>query len=298
MATLPPASAEIQGRRLQQAIRAEVIRDAIGLWPLLDRQRIADTFPQWLRMMSMLIVRSRGQSAAAAARTYQSIRARELGDLGSDRLIKLAPAPDPQWLQRALGYAGPGLLQRPLPARPELDDMDWAAAADAEERAQSDRALTAVTATAARIALDGGQRTTVDTALADPKARAWYRETDGNACSFCAMLASRGPVYGSQAAAGTRADPRFYGPGEFKVHNLCGCDVKPWFGGAQQLPDSTRRYSALWGSATGGLSGDKARNAFRRAIESRAKPGDPLYEQMQAAKAAALGTQLPVQAAG
>jgi hypothetical protein len=70
-----------------------------------------------------------------------------------------------------------------------------------------------------------GARGTVERS-ATTVGRYWRRVTDGDPCAFCAMLASRGPVYGSKQTAETRAaDGRRY-------HDHCGCTaveaVGPW----------------------------------------------------------------------
>lgn len=42
----------------------------------------------------------------------------------------------------------------------------------------------------------------------------WARVSDGNPCSFCAMLVSRGPVYSAVTA-------------DFRAHDRCGCNARP-----------------------------------------------------------------------
>lgn len=48
----------------------------------------------------------------------------------------------------------------------------------------------------------------------------WRRVTDGDPCGWCAMLASRGPVYGSAAKAGQGR----------RYHGHCGCTAEPFEG--------------------------------------------------------------------
>lgn len=65
----------------------------------------------------------------------------------------------------------------------------------------------------------------------------WRRVTDGNPCGFCAMVASRGPVYRSASSAG---DGRRY-------HNRCGCTVEPFEGSPSEWvpsPDEQRFVDA------------------------------------------------------
>lgn len=52
--------------------------------------------------------------------------------------------------------------------------------------------------------------------------KAWRRVTDGNPCAFCAMLASRGPVYQESTATVSKYALRY--------HKGCGCTAEPWYG--------------------------------------------------------------------
>lgn len=69
---------------------------------------------------------------------------------------------------------------------------------------------------------DAGRLTIMDSSLADPSASGWQRETDGNACAFCEMLAGRGSIY-SEAGA------------DFASHDACGCSAVPAFDGQPRL---------------------------------------------------------------
>jgi hypothetical protein len=117
-------------------------------------------------------------------------------------------------MSRAFGFSGPSLLFK--------------------DTAQPGTALSTTLGTASRIALDGGRTTTLDTVVTDPVAVGWYRVTDGKPCAFCALLASRGIVYKENSFV--TSDVRFTGPGEFKVHNDCGCSVAPAFTRDHQVP--------------------------------------------------------------
>ncbi len=88
----------------------------------------------------------------------------------------------------------------------------------------------------------------------------WRRVTDGNPCGFCAMLASRGPVYTSAAAAGGvvgrgMEKSKAKRPGSAKgvkargraslggqYHGHCGCTVEPFdVSGPEWQPTPTER---------------------------------------------------------
>lgn len=80
-------------------------------------------------------------------------------------------------------------------------------------------------------------------------ARRWRRVTDGNPCGFCAMVASRGPVYHSQESAEG-------------YHSRCGCTAEPFDGDPSEwepTPDEQRFIDAYRESyRTGIKSGDLA----------------------------------------
>lgn len=116
----------------------------------------------------------------------------------------------------------------------------------------------------------------------DDQATGWARVPNADACSFCLMLAMRGPVYTSKAAAGpnrrsrrnsNRPDEAFVGAGAAKVHDNCRCGVEPIFGGAYEPSARVREAQAVWDKVTKGRSGNDARNAFRQAIEGRPVTG-------------------------
>jgi hypothetical protein len=78
----------------------------------------------------------------------------------------------------------------------------------------------------------------------DPAAEGWQRETDGNACGFCVMLASRGAVYSESSA-------------DFASHDHCGCTavvawrglevpVKPYEPSKRSISDADRARAREW----------------------------------------------------
>lgn len=208
----------VAAKAAQMSIRANLMRDTVSLWPLLDKTRIGDTFPGWATAMSLLVRRYHGQSSQAAGRAYQVTRELHTQSPAPRSLLHIAPEPDEEWMTRAFGFAGPGMLER--------------------DTARPNTALSTTLGTATRIALDGGRTTTLDTVEADPIAVGWYRVTDASPCAFCALLASRGVVYKSDSFEASNA--RFAGDGEAKVHNHCGCSFAAAFSHDQNLPDASQ----------------------------------------------------------
>lgn len=110
----------------------------------------------------------------------------------------------------------------------------------------------------------------------------WARVLVGAySCSFCAMLASRGPVYTSKAAAKGRGGlplnlyhtPYINKNGK-QVGGFCDCEAvlvytgRPWEGKSAFL-----KLEDLWLKSTEGHSMGDARNAFRREWESKISDG-------------------------
>ena len=79
----------------------------------------------------------------------------------------------------------------------------------------------------------------------------WRRVTDGNPCGFCAMLASRGPVYGSAEKAGS---------GGNRYHARCGCTAEPFEGDFDEwepTPDEQRFIDAYDAVHEPGMSAEE-----------------------------------------
>jgi hypothetical protein len=83
---------------------------------MLDRNRLDETWPGWLRAMSLLVRNYHGQSAQAAAASYRAAREQATLSPAPRSLIRLAPEPPQDWLDKAFGYSGPGLFQRDVGA--------------------------------------------------------------------------------------------------------------------------------------------------------------------------------------
>lgn len=121
----------------------------------------------------------------------------------------------------------------------------------------------------ARHSHDAGRKVVVKTAEASGGKAGWARVLSGaENCAWCAMLASRGPVFKSEQTAtqvvgsrGTRALGEDY-------HDKCDCTAvlvfkgKEWEGERQY-----ERLGQLWVDTTKLFTGTGKLNAFRRAYE-------------------------------
>jgi len=77
------------------------------------------------------------------------------------------------------------------------------------------------------------------------------RVASANSCAFCAMLASRGPVYKEETV-------------DFEAHDHCTCGSEPVYEGAEWPPNS-KEYQDLWYENHGSYKD------FRAAVEGRAQ---------------------------
>jgi hypothetical protein len=241
MSTAPPEThggrtaleVATSARVMQLAIRAQLLRDVTQLWPMLDRKRLDETWPGWIRAMSLLVRNYHGQSAQAAASSYRAAREQATHSPAPRSLIRLAPP------VAGLARQGVRLLRpRPVPAR---------------HRAARTRRCPTTLGTAARITLDGARTTTLLTMQDDPVAVGWYRVTDDDPCAFCALLASRGLVYKAETVG-------------FEAHNDCACYGMAAFSRDIELPKVAQEAAKVYRNRGKG----PALKAFRKAWESRA----------------------------
>lgn len=147
-----------------------------------------------------------------------------------------------------------------------------------------------------RHAQQPARETIQDTADGIGEEIGWARVLTGAySCHFCAMLASRGPVYHSEKTATLkgatrRSEQRLKAAGRggelmTTYHDGCDCIAVlvrkglPWEG-----QDSYEALNKLWSDTGGKTSGKRARNAFRRAwdqIVRDAGSGDYIADSMK-----------------
>lgn len=126
-----------------------------------------------------------------------------------------------------------------------------------QEQQAKDRAIVASAGAASRHVLNGGREATLTLVKADSQAIGWARVTDGDPCGFCALLASRGPAYKTEASAA------------FKPHDHCACLPKAVYSRTAGWPGDAREYQRFYYQVTKGYSGKEAVKAFNRAWYQR-----------------------------
>lgn len=185
-----------------------------------------------------LLTRFSLASSTLAARDYNQRRA--AAGVGSNFTVRPASPPTVDHFSKTLDYVY------------------------ADPRATEDRMVAAFT----RLALQGGRQTVVDAVQEDRQARGWARETRGDCCYFCAMLASRGAVYKNEHTAGREANAKFTGAGEFKFHNNCHCVAVPVFGAFEKTAEA-RAWTRQWHDLRRDLGRSPSLLEWRQHFEGR-----------------------------
>jgi hypothetical protein len=244
-----------QHRRRQVLISASLTRDLARLWWTLFRP--ANPGPSWqpVRTAAAALIRDRRrQSAGVAGRYYRE--ARQLAGVGGDVRIAEPVALPEERLLANVDITGIGSYSK-------------AVRAGAAPGKAVDAGAVNLSGTGSRLALEGGRSVIAATAEDDGEAIGWARVTDGDSCSWCLMLVSRGAVYRSAETAGRLKNDQFVGHGQFKFHDHCGCSAVPLFSRDDPVLDRADDLYTQWLQVTAGHSGQDAINVWRRYWEAK-----------------------------
>lgn len=206
-----PAALTVEQRRQQLALRAILLQRLIPLWQLLDPQRLDQTFPAWLTSVAPVVQDSRVVSSALAAAYVRLMR--EAAGIKGAAPIEVAGRAPLEQIAASLSATSLASIRKAL------------AAGQGIERAMQ-TGFVASSGSAARLALQGGRDTVLDTVRADPKARGWQRWPSPDACDFCLMISDRGAVFSPATA-------------DFAAHDHCGCVAGPAYETSTKVRDYT-----------------------------------------------------------
>lgn len=212
-------------RRRQLGVAAEAEAAARALWRRLDVADLDRSEPAWLAANVAAARTLHERSAEIAAGYVPMYRDAELGDPAGP--VVTAPFARAE-TAAALHIAGPVAVKARI-------------AKGVDPREALANGVTAFAGIARRQVLRGGRMVIDRSTRADGRAVGWRRVTDGDPCPFCGMLATRGPVYGSQQRA------QQIGGSGLRYHGGCGCTAEIVYGGwepnaAEQ--DFIARYEA------------------------------------------------------
>ena len=225
-------------RREQLALRAASLRELQKLWQAFDPTSIR-SYSSFVTAALPLITDSHRRSAAIGAAYYNAFRFAE--GVGGEIRTAL-----PQALARDVVVTNLRATGLQGTMRGIRSGMSPQAAAR--------HGFVQASGSTGRMILLGGNDAIIGSTRNDGMAQGWARVTSGNPCEFCAMVASRGPVFRSEGTA------------DFESHDHCACTVEPHYEGSA-WPGKARQFREMWDSATEGLSGRDAINAFRRRLK-------------------------------
>jgi hypothetical protein len=207
---------------------------------LLDPHDLRGSSPRLTVAVEAIVKQYGSASASHALAAYRQQR-RDAGIPGRPAL-RMPPAPSHDDVVRVVEGT--------------LHDLYGTVTPEVEAKVQD-----ALTAEVEQLVLDQGRRALIDAVQSDKEAKGWARVPEPDACSFCAMLATRGAVYKSRASA------------EFEAHPNCRCNVEPVFN-AYEPTAQIREWQRIWDEQIAGkFSGRDARIAFRQALEGRPVTG-------------------------
>lgn len=266
MATLSEAQAAAAAR-LTATFKAQQNREAAkvaALVALYYQQRVnvedPESVERWLAIVIPRLIRSSDSGAESAATFFQAIRRLE------------APGADPFTANPALGTIDPGVRKSLLAVGPydymnkarQIETLDVSPQQEKALLLEAKQVTTKKLAAAAvRHAQAGGRQTIHDASEQDPVALGWVRVTRADPCFFCAMLASRGLAYRPfKEDSFAMSNAQFSGDGDAKVHDECGCSLKPVYTTNDPLVDATKKFADMW--SLWGAGGGDATLRFRR----------------------------------
>lgn len=189
-----------QTHRAQQLLlRRATIAQVARLWPALDWARLDATYPDFALAVASLVQKNRATSAGLAAQYVRAFR-QASGVPGELKVVFAEPLVVDQFTTSLRVTTTVALKKAAL-------------AGTAPDLAMAN-ALTQASGAMARLSLDAGRDTVLQTIRSDRAAYGWQRVLGGAGCDFCRMLAGRGAVYKEASA-------------DFQSHDHCGCTSEP-----------------------------------------------------------------------
>lgn len=276
MATLTSSQSQ-QSEALTQAFKATENRQAakiaagVALW---YQQRVnveePSTIEAWLNFVVSKIIGASDSSARRAATYYNA-----------SRRIEVPRAPEFA-AQASLGMVDEGVRQSLLVQGPyavvnrtskiQRLDLPPAQAKILINKAKQE-SVRAVAASTIRHAQAGGRQTIWDNSKQDQVALGWIRVTRASPCYFCALLASRGLQFRPFSEDSfADSNSRFNGDGNAKVHDECGCSLKPVWVTNDPIVKTSENFLDMWNEWSFGSSREAILN-FRMGYEHFQKTG-------------------------
>jgi hypothetical protein len=250
--------AALTARQRQQQIQLRIVTmgDLLKLWQAFDPKDISKSWSVLEPALVALIQARRPISTRLADRYLTEFRrAEQIAGSATSVLADPLTADD---IIPNLRLLGPANARR-------LDALG--------RRNVSTITLSNIEGEVTRQILNGGRDSIVATAANDRRCRGYTRVTDGSPCSFCAMLAGRGPVY-KDAQSAVNGDVFSERVGGFRAHRKCGCTGEPVYFTDSPWPPSAKKWDSLYSETAKAVPRDtpdwsaEVRREFRRRYEA------------------------------
>ncbi|MGW3072729.1 VG15 protein [Kitasatospora sp. NPDC001132] len=236
-------------QRAQRALTGNALKQLTEAWDEVD----PEDHESWLRYLARaeeLCSSAQTASADVAFRYLDKFRRAELKALGAvvDGLSVARPGLVlGGQVEAALGAFGPSYVRRLVAGGKPLEEAKRLA-------------LSGQFGDVVGLILGSGRQVIASGIDRDRKCLGYRRCCSGGACSFCAMLATRGAVYKSNSFTGNGAAK---GAKKVDVHRSCQCSLEPVYSHNSRPTEAVQRMEALWKKSGGDPK------EFRRLVEGR-----------------------------
>lgn len=200
-------------RLAQLAIGANAAILSGELWDMLDPNDLDGTRRAWVASSVIAAQLQFGQSRSLAETYVSSYQAMEAPSGDS---VLVVPSFDPGKVSKDLDLAGPQYIKSLI--------REGQSPQQAHLNAQ-----TRMAGVTRKHAMDGGRGLIDSTTAQDRRAIGYRRVTDGDPCTFCAMLASRGAYFGTQRSHSlytSETTALLRESDGLKYHLHCGCTAE------------------------------------------------------------------------
>lgn len=262
-----------QHQQDQQQLASKTAFGLAALWQILQFLKLDESTKPWLHAVTLQIEASFRASEKLAHEMVEGVRWSWIPEAEPLKLVEnVFPTADVQVAMRVTGPIG---VKRALPA-PEVEAMG--------------RGKLNSTGAGVKAALNGGRAEVQQLVIGDKAPRkdrrtvlGWARVTDGNPCSFCALLASQGAVYLNDGAFDrSNSRPRDIKnsngdviahrafkdgklPSVVKVHDHCQCSLRPVYSVRDKMDGRAKFFLKQWNDMdASGLSPAEQVKEFRR----------------------------------
>lgn len=199
-------------KRAQVLVSAELAVRADDYLSLFDLSDIDGSSIEWIATMQTVVEQSHSESARLAAKYLDDFTLAEIGELHGQ---KVTPMFNRAQVFEDMRVNGPVRMKALIKRGVDPEDALL-------------QIYAGVAGAAMNAALEAGRDLIDKSVRYYGRSGRYRRVTDSKPCAFCAMIASRGPVYTEVSS-------------NFRTHDYCGCTAEPVLG--EWVPSDEE---ALW----------------------------------------------------